>query len=254
MLTGYGVTSGSQPLPILYEDNHLLAVIKPPGILSQADQTGEPDMVNLLKEDLKFRYRKPGNVFVGLVHRLDRPVGGAMLFAKTSKAAGRLSDSVRTRSFDKVYFAIVHGMPAPCAEPLRHYLRKDAGRNLVTVHDHPVPDAKEALLYYEVVASARHTSLVAVRLLTGRPHQIRAQMSAIGHPLLFDRKYGAPAAEGARDLALWSAAISVPHPVTKEQLILQAPLPAAEPWRQWQDSPHEEAMFRLLGARAKEKQ
>jgi 23S rRNA pseudouridine1911/1915/1917 synthase len=228
--------AASGKLPILYEDNHLLAVVKPPGILSQADDTGEPDMVTLLKEDLKERYAKPGNVYVGLVHRLDRPVGGAMLFAKTSKAASRLSDAVRSRSFEKIYVAVVHGSPAAPSGRLRHYLRKDASRNVVTVHNSPTLEAKEALLDYAVVAKRQGCSLIAVRLLTGRPHQIRAQMAAIGCPLLQDRKYGAPAEDGEQDIALWSAIIGVAHPVTKEWMTFRCVPPRTEPWTRFDES------------------
>lgn len=222
-------------LPVLYEDNHLLAVVKPPGILSQADETGEADMVSLLKDDLKQRYNKPGNVYVGLVHRLDRPVGGAMLFAKTSKAASRLSESVRSRNFDKLYLAVVHGAPPATHGRLRHFLRKDAGRNIVTVHDKPLNDAKEAILDYAVVAKQRSHALVAVKLLTGRSHQIRAQMAAVGCPLVFDRKYGAPPVQGEQDIALWSTSVGVTHPVTKEWLTIVAQPPATEPWSRFDE-------------------
>lgn len=232
-------------LSVLYEDNHLLAVVKPPGILSQADDTGESDMVTLLKQDLKIRYNKPGNVFVGLVHRLDRPVGGAMLFAKTSKGASRLSESVRSRAFDKIYIAVVHGSPAPRAGRLRHYLRKDSTRNVVSVHNHEVSEAKEAILDYAVVATRNQYSLIAVRLLTGRPHQIRAQMAAVGCPLLFDRKYGAPAPDGERDIALWSASIGVAHPVTKEWITFQSLPPQTEPWTHWSEEELRQALTLL---------
>ncbi|WP_219837683.1 RluA family pseudouridine synthase [Paenibacillus sp. R14(2021)] len=226
-------------LPVLYEDNHLLAVVKPPGMLSQGDETGESDMVTLLKEDLKARYNKPGNVYVGLVHRLDRPVGGAMLFAKTSKAASRLSESVRSRAFGKTYVAVVHGAPAADSGRLRHFLRKDAARNIVTVHPKPVPDAKEAILDYAVVAKHGPFSLIAVKLLTGRSHQIRAQLASIGCPLVYDRKYGAPPVQGEQDIALWSTAIGVAHPVTKEWLTILCPPPATEPWTRFSAADYE---------------
>lgn len=239
--------------PVLYEDNHLLAVVKPPGLLSQADETGENDMVTLLKADLKARYDKPGNVYVGLVHRLDRPVGGAMLFAKTSKAASRLSESVRSRNFDKLYLAVVHGTPASSQGRLKHYLRKDAARNVVTVHDKPVPEAKEAILDYAVVAKQGACALIAVKLLTGRSHQIRAQMAAIGCPLVFDRKYGAPAVQGEQDIALWSASIGVAHPVSKEWLTIVSQPPASEPWSRFRWSDFERARA-LLGSEGSEGQ
>ncbi|MBW7474114.1 RluA family pseudouridine synthase [Paenibacillus oenotherae] len=229
-------------MPILYEDNHLLAVVKPPGILSQADDTLEPDMVTLLKQDLKDRYSKPGNVFVGLVHRLDRPVGGAMLFAKTSKAASRLSESVRSRSFDKQYIAVVHHTPGKPQDRLRHYLRKDAARNIVTVHNSPVEGAKEAVLDYVVVAKHQNCTLVAVKLLTGRSHQIRAQMAAIGCPLVHDRKYGAPAVDGELDIALWSASVGVAHPITKEWMTFQSTPPLASPWSRFSGDDYRNAL------------
>ncbi|GGD64630.1 RluA family pseudouridine synthase [Paenibacillus nasutitermitis] len=233
--------AGPGKLAILYEDNHLLAVVKPPGMLSQADDTGEPDMVNLLKQDLKERYAKPGNVFVGLVHRLDRPVGGAMLFAKTSKAASRLSDSVRRRDFEKIYVAVVQGIPAPSSGRLRHFLSKDAKRNLVTAYDRPAADAKEAILDYAVVASRGNSSLIVVRLLTGRSHQIRVQMAAAGYPLLYDRKYGAAAIEGERDIALWSVSVGAAHPVTREWLTCRCPPPMEEPWSRYSEEDYARA-------------
>ena len=235
----------SSPPDVVYEDNHLLAVVKPPGMLSQEDDTGEPDMVTWLKADLKRRYAKPGNVFVGLVHRLDRPVGGAMLFAKTSKAASRLSESVRSRAFDKIYVAVVHGVPAAKTGRLKHYLRKDAARNVVTVHERPAADAKEAILDYTVVAAGNGLSLVAVRLLTGRSHQIRAQLSHIGCPLVYDRKYGAPAVEGERDIALWSASVGVAHPVTKEWMTFRSTPPQAEPWTHFDRQAYDSALSLL---------
>jgi len=250
MSAGADHTTGQQQIPILFEDNHLLAVVKPPGLLSQADHTGEADMVTLLKDDLKIRYNKPGNVYVGLVHRLDRPVGGAMLFAKTSKAASRLSEAVRSRSFDKVYFAVVHGSPAKRRARLRHYLLKDAARNIVTVHDKQVPEAKEAILEYNVVASSGGVSLIAVRLFTGRPHQIRAQMAAIGHPLLHDRKYGEDTKGSDRDIALWSAAISVAHPITKERADFTAIPPSVKPWTSWSSHEYKAAIAQMLAALA----
>ncbi|MBM7563462.1 RluA family pseudouridine synthase [Paenibacillus sacheonensis] len=244
-MTASGRPDPSPLLPVLYEDNHLLAVVKPPGILSQADETGESDMVTLLKDDLKVRYGKPGNVYVGLVHRLDRPVGGAMLFAKTSKAASRLSESVRSRSFDKIYLAVVHGAPAASSGRLRHFLRKDAGRNIVTVHEQAVRDAKEAILDYAVAAKRGAYSLVAVKLLTGRSHQIRAQMAAIGCPLVFDRKYGAPPVQGEQDIALWSTSIGISHPVTKEWLTIISRPPASLPWTRFDEADFSGAL-RLL--------
>lgn len=206
-------------LSILYEDNHVIVVEKPPGIPSQADDTGDMDMLTLIKEDIKVRYQKPGNVFLGLVHRLDRPVGGAMIFAKTSKAASRLSDAVRTRKFGKTYMCVVEGVLAKQEADLLHYIRKDAKKNQVTVFPQPAAEAKDARLSYRVVASQNSLSLVAVMLHTGRPHQIRAQMAYIGHPLAGDVKYGTSSNQrGHGSIALWSTSITVPHPISKDEL------------------------------------
>jgi len=220
-------------LPILFEDNHIIVVEKPPGIPSQGDDSGDVDMLTLLKQDIKERYNKPGNVFVGLVHRLDRPVGGAMLFAKTSKAASRLSDAVRTRKFGKTYMCIVHGTPQNNEDDLSHYILKDSKKNQVTVFKQPVPEAKDAKLSYVIVSSAQGYSLAAIQLHTGRPHQIRAQMAFIGHPLVGDVKYGSN--DGKHNefasIALWSTSITVPHPISKEEIFFTS-LPAVDktPW------------------------
>ncbi|NIK67800.1 RNA pseudouridine synthase [Paenibacillus sp. BK720] len=228
-------------IPVLYEDNHIIAVVKLPGIPSQEDETGDPDMLTLIKQDLKIRHNKPGNVFLGLVHRLDRPVGGAMLFAKTSKAASRLSEAVRSRTFGKTYVCVVHGKPAKQQDRLRHYIRKDAKRNQVTVFKEPVADAKEAILEYKVCAQAGGYSLIAVKLHTGRPHQIRAQMAYIGCPLVADRKYGAPGTASVTDIALWSTSVEAPHPVTKELQCFRS-IPYGSPaWSWWSRDQLEEA-------------
>lgn len=229
------------PIHVLYEDNHLLVVVKPPGIPSQEDETGDPDMLTLLKADLKERHNKPGNVFLGLVHRLDRPVGGAMLFAKTSKAASRLSESIRSRSFGKTYLCVVQGVPERREARLTHFIRKDHKRNQVTVFDKPAEDAKEAILTYTVVDNTDRFSLVAVLLHTGRPHQIRAQMAHIGTPLVGDLKYGAAKRSDVIDIGLWSTSVSVTHPVTKEPLVFTSVPGEAAPWRWWREEQLETA-------------
>jgi 23S rRNA pseudouridine1911/1915/1917 synthase len=218
---------------VLYEDNHLLVVVKPPGIPSQADETGDPDMLTILKEDLKVRYDKPGNVYLGLVHRLDRPVGGAMVFAKTSKSASRLSEAVRSRSFGKTYMCVAQGVPVRSFATLRHYISKDGSRNKVTVLNHAAPDAKEAALSYSVVANNGASSLVAVSLETGRPHQIRAQFAHIGHPLEGDQKYGDRKPGALSSIALWSTSVSFPHPVTKERLTFTSLPELTGAWKSW---------------------
>ena len=190
---------GQDPLTVrvIYEDNHVVCAVKPPGVLSQADGTGAPDMLTILKRYIKEKYNKQGDVYLGLVHRLDRPVGGVMAFARTSKAAGRLSSQLRSRSVDKTYYAVLHGLPAQAAGRLEHYIEKDALLNRVRVTGAERTDKGLALLDYSVLghiepdaASDKALALVRVELVTGRPHQIRAQFAYIGCPVIGDRKYG----------------------------------------------------------------
>jgi 23S rRNA pseudouridine1911/1915/1917 synthase len=230
-------------IAILYEDNHLIAVVKPPGIPTQADESNDPDLLTLVRADLKRRHSKPGNVFLGLVHRLDRPVGGVMLFAKTSKAASRLSDAIRTRAFEKSYIAVTENMPARDEAELKHYLLKDEKRNKVAAFASPRDGAKEAILEYAVIAASGSRALTAVRLHTGRPHQIRVQLAAIGCAIVGDRKYGtdADAQEEHPSTALWSAFIGVLHPVTKEWITFRA-LPGRDgAWARWSAEQLQEA-------------
>ncbi len=224
-------------IKIIYEDNHLLVVEKPVNMLTQGDQTGDEDLLTALKEDIKVRYNKSGNVYLGLVHRLDRPVGGAMVFAKTSKAASRLSDQVRTREFDKAYMAVIHGVPEKLSDTLVHYLVKDEKTNTVRI----VPDpesagagqsdtAKKAILDYTVKDTREGYSLVYIKLHTGRPHQIRVQFAAIGHPLYGDQKYGASVNKPGMQLALWSVEVGFVHPVMKEHVSFSSAPPSIYPW------------------------
>lgn len=215
---------------ILYEDNHLLVVEKPVNIPTQADQSGDKDLLTLLKEDLKVRYNKPGNVYLGLVHRLDRPVGGVMIFAKTSKSASRLSESVRNRSFKKKYLAVIHGTPKNKHNQLIHYLLKNERTNTVQVVPNTNKEGKQAILDYQVIKSEQDFSLIEVELHTGRPHQIRVQMATIGHPLFGDQKYGADRNKVGQQIALWSQSISVEHPTTKEWMTFQSNPPSQFPW------------------------
>lgn len=216
-------------IEILYEDNHILVVVKPPNMLTQSDRTGDDDLLTVLKEDIKIRYSKPGNVFLGLVHRLDRPVGGAMVFAKTSKAASRLSEQIRTRELEKSYFAVVHGAPEHMAGTLRHYLVKNEATNTVSVTKSTY-EGKEASLDYEVKASKDGLSLVQIRLNTGRPHQIRVQFADIGHPLYGDQKYGTAMNKPGMQLALWSAQIGFRHPTLKQWMSFISAPPKEYPW------------------------
>lgn len=217
-------------IPILFEDNHLLVVEKPPNILSQGDKTGDADMLTLLKEDIKVRHNKPGNVYLGLVHRLDRPVGGVMVFAKTSKSASRLSDQIRKREFEKSYMAVIHGKPLKTKDTLVHYLVKDNKKNMVTAVKKGVEGAKEAVLDYEVIDTIEDFSLVKINLHTGRPHQIRVQFSTIGHPLYGDQRYGPKINKAGDQIALWSNEISCQHPTLKEKITFTSLPEKTEPW------------------------
>ncbi len=177
---------------ILYEDNHYIAVYKPAGMLVQGDHSGDPTLMDEVKYFLKQKYNKPGNVFLGMVHRLDRPVAGIVIFGKTSKGASRLSEQIRNHTIQKVYHCMVIGVPKQASGTLVNYLKKDTDKNFVRVYDTPTDGALRAELDYEVVDSKNGQSLIKIFLKTGRPHQIRTQLAHIGCPIIGDIKYGAP--------------------------------------------------------------
>ena len=191
-------------IKIIFEDNHLLVVEKPVNILSQGDDTNDKDMVNLLKQYVKEKYNKPGNVYIGLVHRLDRPVGGIMVFAKTSKAASRLSDQVRTKTFKKTYRAVIHGDMNKKEDTLKDYLYKNKKTNMVSVVNKDHKEAKNAELSYKTLDRKDGFSLVEIDLKTGRPHQIRVQFASRKHPLFGDQRYGQNVNKVGQQIALWS--------------------------------------------------
>lgn len=177
-------------MKVLYEDNHLVAVFKPAGVLVQGDITGDKCLMDEVKEYLKTEYKKPGNVFLGLLHRLDRPVSGVILFAKTSKGASRLSEQIRNHAVTKTYHALVEGQPQRAKATLINWLVKDENKNLVTVYDHETPSAQYAELDYEVVKTNGKNSILKINLKTGRSHQIRSQLAHMGNPIVGDSKYG----------------------------------------------------------------
>ena len=214
---------------VLYQDSHLLAVVKPAGMPVQADPSGDPALLDIAKQWLKVTLGRPGNVYLGLVHRLDRPVAGVVLFARTSKAAARLSKQFRERAPVKVYRAVVEGVPEPRAGELVHFLRKEKSLK-ATVFKRETPDAKEARLAYEVIETLNGASVVEVTLGTGRFHQIRAQLATIGHPILGDVKYRASGALPGRAIALYAHSLSVRHPVNKKEMTFVAPPPEGWPF------------------------
>lgn len=216
---------GNVMINILYEDNHLLVVEKPINILVQSDNTKDLDLLTLLKKDLKKRYQKPGNVYLGLVHRLDRPVGGIMVFAKTSKAASRLSEQIRTHQVKKKYYAIIEGKMNQKKGTLVDYLKKDEIRNKTYIDK----NGKEAILNYQVIAEKEDYSLVDIDLKTGRSHQIRVQFSSRNHPLYGDQKYN-PNSKVGEQIALYAYELSFLHPITKEPVTFKKKPNYEYPW------------------------
>ncbi len=216
---------------ILFEDNHVLVAVKPPNMLSQADSTGDPDILSMLKEYIRDRYQKPGNVYLGLVHRLDRPVGGLMVFAKTSKAAARLSLQMQAHDMGREYLCVVYG-EAEEKFTLTDYLIHDPILNRQVVCEADEKGGKLAILHGRCVAQRSGTSLCVIRLETGRKHQIRAQMSGAGLPLWGDARYGSGMA--GQQIALWGFKLSFAHPVTHEKLTFYT-MPEGNIWNLYAD-------------------
>ena len=218
-------------LNVIYEDNHVIVVIKPQNIPTQEDESKDKDLLTMVKEYIKEKDNKPGNVFVGLVHRLDRPTGGVMVFAKTSKAASRLSAQIAENELKKRYLAVVLGKPREKRLKLVNYLQKNARTNTVQVVPELTTGAKRAELEYEVLESKEKVSLVDVKLYTGRSHQIRVQMKHIGCPVYGDVKYGGDKLAKGHNLALWAYELKFVHPTTKENMTFKVyPPEDIVPW------------------------
>ncbi len=217
-------------IAILHEDNSVLVVVKPHNIPSQGDSTGDMDLLSLLKSYIKDKYNKPGEVYLGLVHRLDRPTGGIMVFARNSKSAARLSAQIVEGEMSKHYLAGLINVPTDRQGVLEHYLRKNPLTNTVTVETFGTSGAKRAELSYKIVDTAgSKLSLADIELTTGRSHQIRVQMSAIGCPVYGDARYSSAAPKGS-NMALWAYHLSFNHPVSKERMVFVAAPPVKEPW------------------------
>lgn len=217
------MVDGNAMINILYEDNHILVVEKPINMPVQADSSKDMDLLSILKKYIKEKYHKPGEVYLGLVHRLDRPVGGVMVFARTSKAAKRLSKQIQDHLFEKTYYAVVEGH-TPIEDTLIDYLCKDPKTNTSYVH----PQGKKAILHYKRISYKQNFSLVEIHLETGRSHQIRVQFSSRKYPLYGDQRYNKNTSIG--QIALFAKELSFYHPVTKEKIKFSLPLPTRYPF------------------------
>ena len=206
-------------MDILFEDNHVIVVVKPQGVPSQEDSSGDKDMLTMVKEYIKEKYNKPGNVFVGLVHRLDRPTGGVMVFAKNSKSAARLAKQMEEGTFEKTYFAIAHGNLPSNHGTLVNYLKKDEKQNKVTIVPQTEEGAKKAELEYHLLARSEDYNLIKIKLMSGRSHQIRVQLANVKCPLVGDNKYG----KGEKVmLNLFAVELSFMHPTTNQKMVFRA--------------------------------
>ena len=217
-------------MEVIYEDNHVIVVIKPQNIPTQLDESNDLDMLTMVKNYLKEKYNKPGNVYLGLVHRLDRPTGGLMVFAKTGKAASRLSEQLVNGDMKKKYLAVVNGVVSKNSEKLTNYLKKNAKTNMVAVVPELTTGDKRAEHEYEVLERREKVSLVSLNLFTGRSHQIRVQMKHIGHPVYGDVRYGGDILAKGHNLALWAYELSFEHPTTKQRMTFKCVPPDIVPW------------------------
>jgi Pseudouridylate synthases, 23S RNA-specific len=218
-------------MTVVYEDNHIIVVNKAPSEIVQGDKTGDIPLSELVKEYLKEKYQKPGNVFLGVTHRLDRPVSGLIIFAKTGKALSRMNDLFRTGDVKKRYWAIVKNAPEQTEGELVHYLVKNEKQNKSYAYTKEVPHSKKAILDYKLIAHSDNYYLLEIDLKTGRHHQIRCQLAKMGSPIKGDLKYGFPRSNPDGSICLHARKISFTHPVTKAQIELEAPVPEGNLWK-----------------------
>ncbi len=218
-------------LQVIYEDNHLIVVNKRPGDIVQGDKTGDIPLSEIVKQYIAIKYNKPGAVFLGVVHRLDRPTSGLVVFARTSKALARLNKMFAERETKKTYWAMVKTTPDPLEGRLEHYLLRNPKQNKSYAHSKPVPEAKRAVLNYRTLAQSDHYTLLEIDLETGRHHQIRCQLAAIGSPIKGDLKYGAQRSNPDGSIHLHARYLELVHPVQKELMTFVAPVPEEPLWQ-----------------------
>lgn len=219
-------------MKVVYEDNHLIIVFKESGEIVQGDKTGDVPLSETVKAYIKDKYHKPGNVFLGVVHRLDRPVAGLVVFARTSKALSRLNEMFRKGEIHKTYWAITKQCPAEAQATLMNWLTRNERQNKSYVYDREVPGSKKSILEYRVIGHSDRYHLLEIRLMTGRHHQIRSQLAHIGCPIKGDLKYGAERSNPDGSISLLSHHVEFVHPVSKETISLDSPLPADRLWQE----------------------
>lgn len=221
-----------EKLNVLYEDNQIIVVLKPQNIPTQSDVSGSEDMLSLVKKYVKEKYQKEGEAFIGLVHRLDRPTGGVMVFARNSKSAKRLTEQFKNHTTEKIYYAVTTKVVREKSKTLVNYLEKNERENIVKVVPMLSSGAKKAELTYRELENNGQMSLLEVKILTGRSHQIRVQLSTLGYPLYGDGKYGKNKDVATKNLGLWAGKLSFIHPTTKEKMVFMAcPDTEKEPWK-----------------------
>jgi 23S rRNA pseudouridine1911/1915/1917 synthase len=223
-------------IEVLYEDNHIIAVNKKASDLSQGDKTGDESLDSEIKKYIARKYNKPGDVFLGVVHRLDRPVSGVILYARTSKALERLNEMFRTTQVKKTYLAIVKERPPEDQATITHFLKKNEKQNKTFVYDEEVKDSKKASLSYRIAGRSDRFFLLEVELHSGRHHQIRAQLSKIGCPIKGDLKYGFQRSNEDGGISLMSRRVEFIHPVKKENIVITAPFPKGDIWNVFKDT------------------
>lgn len=215
---------------ILYEDNHLIIVNKLPSEIVQGDKTGDTPLSEIVKDYIKEKYQKPGNVFTGVIHRIDRPASGAIVFARTGKALARMNEMVKNRKLKKTYWAIVQNRPEKPEDELKHFLVRNNEKNKSTAHNRPVPDSKEAILKYKFMGDSDNYCLLEIELITGRHHQIRSQLAKIDSPIKGDLKYGSPRSNKDASISLHARSLEFIHPVKKEIIKVVAKTPKDPLW------------------------